>query len=769
MRIVARATQQLGNLSAWPLAGVAVWLLGSTDALGDVMLPPVPLPLHAGEVVKPTDLGSPSTIWHAQGAWLDDTTIASGVFTPDEVLIMRTDGTVLERISNPDNVNSPFYYFGAAVAHLDDTLFVLAARVTWTYGPVLYAFRKSEESGHWQVVRQIPLGGNSLDTIAATARIAFESKPGGLADRRIVVSCPGRRVFLLTPTGSGLDWSVTQTVVPYVAFGVTPDYDVSFQGDTIALTHTGSDSHVCLLRVDESHTPVFSGALTQSVDGGPYGHAAVLSDGSVLVGQPQWLGGGRVQRLKYAQGEWVQVETVAWPFATPMSRWGSCAMSYGDSVVVSCPRALPTGMLAAMFHLRPDGTLVCGPMLRDATAATTSFVDPIHRMQVTGAGGLVLETQGLTYPIVAPPDPWQFVHLAHAFDLDQDGLLDAEAIAKGVVSDCNANGVPDMVDLSQGLAEDADGNLVPDRCQADCDLDGVGDYAAILGGAMDCNANGVPDACEVADGAPDADGEGMPDGCGEDCNGNGVSDMAELAAGDVEDCDGNGVPDTCDAYAPPHLPSGLYGAGYGMWVWYRVDPARPVVRALDVVFADASLPLVINIVRDRSGVEDSAIVQTEDVLLHQSLAMPPLPPPGPDGLRPPVRIAIGQVDLSSAPAFWVRVTNARQLAGEHFGPLPTDGMTRYYDGSLSGLEPDTAARMLRDADWRSTSWSMSVRIVAAPCLSPADLDADGRVNGADLGLLLQRWGCVWCEGTDLDGNGVVAGGDLAILLAEWNP
>lgn len=747
-------------LPAWPSAA---------HALAHEPLPPVPLPLASGEVVKPSDLGSPSTVWHAQGAWLDDTTVVSGVFAPDEVLIMRTDGTVLERIPNPDKVNSPFYYFGAAVAHLDDTLFVLAARVTWTNGPVLYAFRKSEPSGPWQVVRQIPLGGSSLDTIAAASRIAFESKPGGLAERRMVVTCPSGRVFLLTPTGADLDWTLTQTVVPNVSGGTTPDYDVSFQGDTIALTHTGSGSHVCLLRVDESHTPVFSRSLIQSNDSGAYGHAAVLSDGSVLVGQPERLGGGRVQRLKFVQGDWVEVETVAWPLAAPMSRWGSCAMSYGDSVVVSCERVPANGMLACMFHLRPDGTLAPGAALSDAGAATALFVDPIHHMQVTGAGGLVLETQGLTYPIIAPAKPWQFVQLTHAFDLDQDGILDAEAIASGFVSDCNANGVPDMVDLSQGLAADADGDLVPDRCQADCDLDGVGDYAAIIGGAMDCNANGVPDACEVTAGAPDADGDGMPDSCGQDCNGNGVSDTAELAAGEIQDCNGNGVPDTCDAYEPPHLPVASFGAGYGTWVWYRVDPRLPVVRALDVVFADAALPLVIDIVRDRSGVENNAIVQTEDVLLHQLLAMPPLPPPGPDGERPPVRIAIGEVDLSSAPAFWVRVTNARWLAGEHFGPLPTEGMTRYYNGGLSGLEPDTAARTLRDADWRSTSWSVAVRIVAAPCLSPADLDADGRVNGADLGLMLQRWGCVWCDGTDLDGNGVVAGGDLAILLAEWNP
>ena len=47
----------------------------------------------------------------------------------------------------------------------------------------------------------------------------------------------------------------------------------------------------------------------------------------------------------------------------------------------------------------------------------------------------------------------------------------------------------------------------------------------------------------------------------------------------------------------------------------------------------------------------------------------------------------------------------------------------------------------------------------------SDINDDGRVNGADLGLLMAGWG-----GTspDLDGNGTVGGGDLGILLAAWN-
>ena len=50
--------------------------------------------------------------------------------------------------------------------------------------------------------------------------------------------------------------------------------------------------------------------------------------------------------------------------------------------------------------------------------------------------------------------------------------------------------------------------------------------------------------------------------------------------------------------------------------------------------------------------------------------------------------------------------------------------------------------------------------------SPADLNGDGVVNGADLAILLGDWGGRGLA--DLNGDGVVNGADLAILLGEWS-
>lgn len=50
---------------------------------------------------------------------------------------------------------------------------------------------------------------------------------------------------------------------------------------------------------------------------------------------------------------------------------------------------------------------------------------------------------------------------------------------------------------------------------------------------------------------------------------------------------------------------------------------------------------------------------------------------------------------------------------------------------------------------------------------PGDLNGDGVVNGADMGLLLAQWGrCSGCD-ADLNGDGIVNGADMGLLLANW--
>ena len=47
-----------------------------------------------------------------------------------------------------------------------------------------------------------------------------------------------------------------------------------------------------------------------------------------------------------------------------------------------------------------------------------------------------------------------------------------------------------------------------------------------------------------------------------------------------------------------------------------------------------------------------------------------------------------------------------------------------------------------------------------------DINGDGEVNGADLGMMLSFWGSDDAA-SDLNGDGIVSGEDLGLLLAQW--
>lgn len=77
------------------------------------------------------------------------------------------------------------------------------------------------------------------------------------------------------------------------------------------------------------------------------------------------------------------------------------------------------------------------------------------------------------------------------------------------------------------------------------------------------------------------------------------------------------------------------------------------------------------------------------------------------------------------------------------------------------------------ADELASTASLASAVVA-PAVGPcaADLNGDGGVDGADLGLLLANWGSscsCGCAFGDLDGSGLVDGADLSLVLAAWGP
>jgi len=78
----------------------------------------------------------------------------------------------------------------------------------------------------------------------------------------------------------------------------------------------------------------------------------------------------------------------------------------------------------------------------------------------------------------------------------------------------------------------------------------------------------------------------------------------------------------------------------------------------------------------------------------------------------------------------------------------------------------------RDTDFPPNAPVLSITFTPPPPCDPPDLNCDGHVDAADLGLLLAKWGTsdpTEEPNGDLNGDGIVDGGDLGDLLGAWAP
>jgi hypothetical protein len=85
---------------------------------------------------------------------------------------------------------------------------------------------------------------------------------------------------------------------------------------------------------------------------------------------------------------------------------------------------------------------------------------------------------------------------------------------------------------------------------------------------------------------------------------------------------------------------------------------------------------------------------------------------------------------------------------------------------VRGLQPGSYVLSVVREDSLATSAGATVSWLVDTAAPAGDLDGNGTVDGADLGLLLGAWGSAGPG--DLDGNGIVNGADLGLLLGFWN-
>jgi len=123
------------------------------------------------------------------------------------------------------------------------------------------------------------------------------------------------------------------------------------------------------------------------------------------------------------------------------------------------------------------------------------------------------------------------------------------------------------------------------------------------------------------------------------------------------------------------------------------------------------------------------------------------------------------------------VASARKTAGN------TITWSLHVNPSVGGSEPQTAAATMsipgtalpqavvlyNDGGYSTdeirvaTTWASALGQLSEPCVG--DLDGDGAVGGADLGILLSDWG--GDTAADLNNDDVVDGADLGMLLGAW--
>lgn len=101
--------------------------------------------------------------------------------------------------------------------------------------------------------------------------------------------------------------------------------------------------------------------------------------------------------------------------------------------------------------------------------------------------------------------------------------------------------------------------------------------------------------------------------------------------------------------------------------------------------------------------------------------------------------------------------------GSANGPAATAGQLAAVLGNLAALR--ISAEFGSEAG-EETSFLDSVVFGGSTCVG--DLDADGVVDGADLGVLLAAWD-TGSPLADLTGDRLVDGADLGVLLAGWGP
>ncbi len=261
-----------------------------------------------------------------------------------------------------------------------------------------------------------------------------------------------------------------------------------------------------------------------------------------------------------------------------------------------------------------------------------------------------------------------------------------------------------------------------------------------------------------------------------DCNNDGIVDYGQCRDGSLPDYDGDNVPDCCERGVACEV--GAYPVEWrategGNGHWYRtlrtttrtnfdfkVGAARSIGAELASI-ADGNENQFVFTMARASGVFagrvciggrrcDGCPWGWVDGTPWSFEPWGPGEPGNPGDVHVEMFISIG------APGTWADVWDfdgsERAYAVEWSADCDSDGIVDYGQ-ILRGERPDANANGVPDG-----------------CECFADLNSDGYVQGADLGLMLSSWGTAPAgTAADVNRDGAVDGNDLGLLLATWGP
>ena len=259
-----------------------------------------------------------------------------------------------------------------------------------------------------------------------------------------------------------------------------------------------------------------------------------------------------------------------------------------------------------------------------------------------------------------------------------------------------------------------------------------------------------------------------------DCNGDGIVDYGQCRDGSLPDYDGDNVPDCCERGVACEV--GAYPVEWrategGNGHWYRtlrtttrtnfdfkVGAARSIGAELASI-ADGNENQFVFTMAKSSGVFagrvclggrrcDGCQWRWVDGTPWSFEPWGPGEPGNPGDVHVEMFISIG------APGTWADVWDfdgsERAYAVEWSADCDSDGIVDYGQ-ILRGERPDANANGVPDG-----------------CECFTDLNSDGYVQGADLGLVLAAWGAAPAgTAADINRDGAVDGTDLGLLLATW--